>query len=69
MVTNAEPALRRAIDAGKCRPIDSELLAYMNWGALIAVGDRLALDGKYTLNDGVRAYLDFVGRGMWPSRH
>jgi AcrR family transcriptional regulator len=66
MVTNAEPMFRRAIDAGECRAVDTELLAYMTWGALLAVGDRLALDGRYSLDEAARAYLDFVVNGIRP---
>lgn len=61
---SAEPWLRRAIDEGRCRPMDPEMLAYMTWGALMAVGARLALgDGQYTLDQALGIYLDFVTNG------
>lgn len=66
MITNAEPALRRAIDAGALRPMDSELLAYMLWGALFALGDRLALDDRYTADEVLATYLEFLRRGAAP---
>jgi AcrR family transcriptional regulator len=61
MVTNAEPSLRRAIAAGLIRGRDSELLAYMLWGALLALGDRLALDDRYDIDEVLAHYLEFVG--------
>jgi AcrR family transcriptional regulator len=67
MVTNAEPTVRRAIAAGQCRRADSELLAYLCWGALMAVGDRLMLDAKYRREEAVRAYLDFVAAATAPT--
>jgi len=66
MVTNAEPMFGRAIAEGRCRPIDTELLAYMTWGALLALGDRLAKDDRYSLTDGLEVYLDFMRFGTAP---
>lgn len=66
MVTNAEPMLLRAMAAGEMRRGDSELLAYMLWGALLALGDRLALDGRYTQREALAVYLEFVRRGTAP---
>jgi AcrR family transcriptional regulator len=63
MILGAKPMFDRAVAAGDCRPIDTELVAYMTWGALMAVGDRLALDDKYTTSEGLEAYLDFVTNG------
>jgi len=63
MVTDAEPMFKRAIAAKALRNVDSELLSYMTWGALIAVGDRLALDDRYTQSDALEAYLDFATHG------
>jgi AcrR family transcriptional regulator len=68
MVLGAEPMFDRAVASKDSRPIDTELAAYMTWGALIAVGDRLALDDKYTPDEALRAYLDFVRYGTAP-RH
>lgn len=66
MVTNAEPALRRAMAAGEVRRGDSELWAYMLWGALLALGDRLALDSRYTQSEALAVYLEFMGRATAP---
>lgn len=63
LVTDAEPAIQRAIAAGVFRPIDSELLAYMLWGALIGAGDRMVLDDRYDVDDVVRIYIEVVGHG------
>jgi AcrR family transcriptional regulator/predicted DNA-binding transcriptional regulator AlpA len=63
LVLGAKPMFDRAIAAGDCRPFDTELAAYMTWGALIAVGDRLALDDEYTVERALDAYLDFVTYG------
>jgi len=61
MITDAEPSLRRAVAAGQVRGRDSELLAYMLWGALLALGDRLALDSRYGLDEALAGYLEFIG--------
>jgi len=68
MVLGAKPMFDRAVASGDCRAIDTELLAYMTWGALMAVGDRLALDDKYTSTELLEAYLDFVRYGNAPER-
>ncbi|MCY0989502.1 hypothetical protein OV203_20345 [Nannocystis sp. ILAH1] len=62
MVMNAEPSLRRAMTAGELRRGDTELWAYMLWGALLALGDRLALDDRYTQAETLAAYLEFMRR-------
>ncbi|MEZ4452020.1 MAG: TetR family transcriptional regulator [Nannocystaceae bacterium] len=61
MITNVEPSLRRAIDAGALRPIDGELQAYMLWGALLALGDRLDLDDRFGADEVLEAFLDLFG--------
>ena len=67
LVTILEPTLKRAMVEGRCREIDSEMLAYMTWGALMAVGARVNHgDRRYTLLEGMRIYLDFVTRGVAP---
>jgi AcrR family transcriptional regulator len=63
MITNAEPFLRKLRTLGQIRAIDTELLAYMLWGALMGAGERLALDDRYTLEEVLAAYLDFIARG------
>jgi AcrR family transcriptional regulator len=67
LVTDAEPALRRDMATGRCRRTDPEMLAYMTWGALMAVGARLAHgDRRYTLARALRLYFDFVRHGTAP---
>jgi len=66
MVMNAEPSLRRAMTAGELRRGDTELWAYMLWGALLALGDRLALDDRYTQAEALAVYLDFIRRATAP---
>jgi AcrR family transcriptional regulator len=63
MITNAEPYLKRLMAEG-ARACDSELLAYMLWGALMGAGERMTLDGKYTLEEVLEAYLQFITFGM-----
>ena len=64
LVTDVEPSLRRAIADSALRPVDSELLAYILWGALIGAGDRLALDDRYALDDVVRVFVELVFQGL-----
>jgi TetR/AcrR family fatty acid metabolism transcriptional regulator len=67
LVTILEPTLKKAMAEGRCREMDSEMLAYMAWGALMAVGARVNHgDRRYTLLEGMRLYLDFVTRGVAP---
>ena len=69
LVTNFEPRLKKAMAEGRCREMDSEMLAYMTWGALMAVGARVNHgDHRYTLLQGMRIYLDFVTHGVAPAR-
>jgi AcrR family transcriptional regulator len=64
MITNAEPFLRELAAAGAIRPLDTELLAYMLWGALLGAGELLGRDGRHSRHDVLRGYLDFVDLGM-----
>ncbi|WAS90997.1 TetR family transcriptional regulator [Nannocystis punicea] len=66
MVMNAEPSLRRAMAAGELRRGDTELWAYMLWGALLALGDRLALDDRYAQPEALAVYLEFMRRATAP---
>lgn len=63
LVLGAKPMFDRGMATGECRLFDSELVSYMTWGALIAVGDRLAFDDKYTVEQALDAYHYFVGHG------
>jgi hypothetical protein len=64
MITNAEPFLAKLIADKQIRPLDSEHLANMLWGALIGAGERLTLNQCYTLDQVFDAYSDFVQFGM-----
>jgi AcrR family transcriptional regulator len=65
LATAGEPLLERAIASGRARRVDAQLVAYMMWGALVAVGARLAHgDRRYSPADGLEIYLDFVTRGI-----
>jgi AcrR family transcriptional regulator len=66
MVTGATAMFERAIARGECRPLDSELLAYATWGALLALADRLAFDDRYTTGEALAMFHDFVRRGTAP---
>jgi hypothetical protein len=64
MITNAEPYLKQLMSQG-ARVCDSELLAYMLWGALMGAGERLTLDSKYSLHEVLDAYLHFTMFGIF----
>jgi AcrR family transcriptional regulator len=64
MITNAEPYLRELMQLGLAREMDSELLAYMLWGALMGAGERMSLDDKYDVTRVVQEYLGFIRSGM-----
>lgn len=67
MGTSFAPWLERAMASGRCRPMDADLLAYMSWGALMAVAARLAHgDNRYTMIEALRVYFDFVTNGVAP---
>lgn len=66
MITGAEPMFTRAASLGESRPMNTELVAYMTWGALMALGDRLAFDDRVTAQEALEAYLDFVLHGTTP---
>lgn len=66
MVLGARPMFDRAVASGECRPLDTELVSYMTWGALLALGDRLAFDDKYTQEAALSTYFDFVTNGTAP---
>lgn len=69
LVTMFEPRLKRAMDEGRCRQMDSEMLTFMTWGALMAVGARVNHgDRRYTLLEGMRIYVDFMTHGVAPAR-
>lgn len=64
MVMNMQAMLQRAMDKGIFREMDTEMLAYMLWGALIGAGDRMRRDDRYTIEDTLRIHLEFVLGGI-----
>ena len=66
MITGAKPMFDRAVAAGTCRDLDTDLLAYMTWGALLALGDRVLMDDRFTREKALEAYLDLVTHGTSP---
>lgn len=64
MITNAEPHLRQQREAKLIRPFDTELLAYMLWGALMGAGDLMMRDQRYSTEQLTDTYLDFVQHGI-----
>ncbi len=66
MITGVKPELDAAIGAGEYRDADTELHAYLLWGALMAAGDRLLLDERYSIDGVANAYLDLITLGTLP---
>lgn len=64
MVTNAEPAIRRAQRAGKVRRGDSELLAYMSWGATLFAAYWLELREPRAVDEAATSATDFIAAGL-----
>jgi AcrR family transcriptional regulator len=64
MVTNMQGMLRSAMDKGVFRETDTEMLAYMLWGALMGAGDRMSRDDKYSIEDTLRLHFDFISQGI-----
>ncbi|MDB4987593.1 MAG: Transcriptional regulator, MerR family / Transcriptional regulator, TetR family [Myxococcaceae bacterium] len=64
MVTNAEPFLRRSIEEGRFRAFDSELLAYILWGALMGAGEFMRRRSNASLEEVVTAYVAFTATGV-----
>jgi AcrR family transcriptional regulator len=59
--------LRRAIRDGMVRELDEDLIGYLIVGAAEALGYALMMDSRYTMQEGVEAFLDFIGKGLLPS--
>ncbi len=64
MVTNAEPAIRRGQRAGKVRAGDTELLAYMSWGATLFAAYWLELRAPRAVEEASSTARDFVGAAL-----
>ena len=65
MVMDSEPMVRVAIERGIFRQMDSELVSYMLWGALVGAGDRMTKDDRYSLEEVVQAFLEFASIGLF----
>jgi AcrR family transcriptional regulator/predicted DNA-binding transcriptional regulator AlpA len=68
MITGVTADLDAAIAAGEYRQADTELDAYLLWGALMAAGDRMLLDDRYSIDHAADAYLDLVTLGTLPRK-
>ncbi len=68
MVTNAEPALRRGQRAGRVRAGDTELLAYLSWGATLFAAYWLELRAPRAVDEAVLTATGFVASALSPRR-
>ena len=65
--TLARPAikdLRRAVRDGIAREIDEDLFGYFILGTAESLGYALMMDSRYTIEEGVELFLDFIGKGI-----
>jgi AcrR family transcriptional regulator len=65
--TLARPAikdLRRAVRDGVAREVDADLFGYLILGAAESLGYALMMDSRYTMEEGVDIFLDFIGKGV-----
>jgi AcrR family transcriptional regulator len=70
IATDAQPHLQALMDEGVFRDLDSEMVSCIIFGALVGIGERLALDDKYSLEDALEVYATVLGRGLrikWPA--
>lgn len=68
MISNIQTTLQTAIDKEIFRDMDVEMLAYTLWAALMGAGDRMSQDDKYSIEDTVRIYFDFIFQGILSKR-
>lgn len=68
MVTNAEPALRRARRAGRISEGDTELLAYMSWGATLFAAYWLELRAPRAVDEAASTATRFVTAALTTRR-
>jgi AcrR family transcriptional regulator len=65
--TLARPAikdLRHAIRDGIAREIDEDLFGYFILGTAESIGYALMMDSRYTKEEGIELFLDFIGKGV-----
>ena len=63
MVTEGVPLIRRSTSERK-RPLHTELLAYILWGAVMGAGEWMALRGEFALDRVLDEYVGFVSFGL-----
>ncbi|MGV3619678.1 MAG: TetR family transcriptional regulator [Archangium sp.] len=68
MVTNAEPALRRAQRAGRITGGDTELLAYMSWGATLFAAYWLELRAPRAVDEAANTATNFIAQALTTQR-
>lgn len=68
MVTNAEPALRRAQRAGSITTGDTELLAYMSWGATLFAAYWLELRAPRAVDEAATTATAFIAAALTTQR-
>jgi AcrR family transcriptional regulator len=61
--------LQRAQESGAIRKIDSELVAYFVLALGESLGQRLAMDSRHTLEEGIEIFEDFVKYGLGSQSH
>jgi len=59
--------LRRAVKDGMVREIDENLIGHLIVGAAESLGYALMMDSRYTIEEGVELFLDFIGKGILKS--
>jgi AcrR family transcriptional regulator len=65
--TLARPAikdLRRAVKDGVVREIDEDLFGYFILGTAESLGYALMMGSRYTIEEGIELFLDFIGKGI-----
>lgn len=68
MIADMQTALQSAIDKKVFRDMDTEMLGYMSWGALMGAGDRMSQDEKYGVEDTVRILFEIFLEGILSKR-
>lgn len=68
MVTNAQPAIRRAQRAGHVHAGDPELLAYMSWGATLFAAYWLELRAPRAVDEATASARDFLVAALLGNR-
>jgi len=64
IATDAQPHLQAMMDSGAYQDLDSEMVSCIIFGALVGIGERLALDDKYTVEDALQVYSTVLGGGL-----